>query len=67
MVGAIVVGAIRCETRTFGIDPPPEDETTDKDDDASKEAFDEIENADGADTHKLEDSPLDAQIREGLV
>jgi len=32
-----------------------------------KETFEKIENSDGADAHKVEDSSLDAQIREQLV
>ena len=32
-----------------------------------KETFERIENSDGPDAHKVEDSSLDAQIRERLV
>jgi hypothetical protein len=48
-------------------DPSPEHETANKNHSASEQAFKEVENADCADAHKVEDRPVDAQIRERLV
>jgi len=47
--------------------PASKDETTDEDNNSGQEAFEKIENADRADAHKVEDGPLDAQVRKGLV
>ena len=48
-------------------DPATEDETADEDNNPGKETFEEIENSDRADAHKVEDGPLDSQVRKGLV
>jgi hypothetical protein len=54
--------------RRVGVrDPSSKDETADEDNDAGKETFEKIENSDRPDAHKVEDGPLDAQIRKGLV
>jgi hypothetical protein len=47
--------------------PSPEDETANEDDSPGEQAFEKIENSHCADAHKVENSPLDAQVREGLV
>src|SRR5581483_9782722 len=48
-------------------DPTPKDETAHENHDARKKTLEKIEDADCADANKVEDSALDAQVREGLV
>jgi hypothetical protein len=47
--------------------PPTKDETGDEDNKPGKETFEKIKNSDGTNAHKVEDGPLDAQVRKGLV
>jgi hypothetical protein len=47
--------------------PATKNETTDENNNPGKQTFEKIEDADGANAHKVEDGPLDAQVRKGLV
>jgi hypothetical protein len=47
--------------------PATKNETTNENNNPGKQTFEEIENSNRADAHKVEDGPLDAQVRKGLV